>query len=135
MADIVPVAVGITAVLGCLVLIGKFARAAIVAARKLGALIDELLGEPAAYGRPARPGLVEKVDGLVDGQVVVVATQVEHTADLAALRAELNKVKHELFPNSGLSLRDAVDRLERQSSATVVNVNPQTPPPDPTVGP
>lgn len=130
--DIVPLALGITVVIGCLVAVGKFTKAAVAAGRKLSRVIDELVGEPAEYNRPAKPGLVEKVDGLVEGQAVVVETQGEHTDELAKLRAEIETVKHELFPNSGLSLRDAVDRLERTSTGTVVNVNP---PADPTVGP
>lgn len=131
MPDIVPIAVGITVVIGCLVAIGKLVQTVVRAARKMGAFVDEVMGEPAAYGRPARPGLVEKVDGLIAGQVAVVETQTAHTEQIAAVQTDIQTVKHELFPNSGLSLRDAVDRLERQSSGTVVNVHPG---PDPTVG-
>ena len=99
-------AVGIAAGLGVLF---KFFQAT----RKLFAFLDEVTGEPAAYGRPAKPGLVEKVDQ-------IQTEQSEHTA-------QINRVLHELFPNSGTSLRDAVDRLERLSAPQVnVNVNPHT---------
>lgn len=81
--------------------------------RKLFTFLDEVTGEPAAYGRPAKPGLVEKVDQI----------QTEQSAHTE----QIQRVLHELFPNSGSSLRDAVDRLERQSSASInVNVNPPT---------
>lgn len=92
-----------------LVALAKFLQVS----RKLFSFLDEVTGEPAAYGRPAKPGLVEKVDQI----------QTEQTAHTE----QIKRVLHELFPNSGSSLRDAVDRLERQSTASVnVNVNPPT---------
>ena len=78
--------------------------------RKLFSFLDEVTGEPAAFGRKAKPGLVEKVDQ-------IQTEQANHTL-------QLDQVMHELFPNSGGSLRDAVDRLEKQSAPSVnVNVN------------
>jgi hypothetical protein len=120
--DPVQIALGVTAVIAALVAIGKLVQTIYRAGRKIAAFLDEVTGEPAAYGRPARPGLVEKVD-------TVVETQAEHTDELAAVRRELETVKHELFPNSGLSLRDAVDRLEKRAGeqpAVNVNVHPPT---------
>ena len=78
--------------------------------RKLFSFLDEVTGEPAAFGRAAKPGLVEKVDQI----------QAEQTVH----NEQIQRVLHELFPNSGASLRDAVDRLERLSAPQVnVNVN------------
>jgi hypothetical protein len=118
--DPVQIALAVTAVIAALVAVGKLVQTLYRGGRKVAAFLDEVTGEPAAYGRPARPGLVEKVDAVVD-------TQAPHTDELAALRDQLATVTHELFPNSGLSLRDAVDRLERNQAATVVNVHPATP--------
>lgn len=83
-----------------------------VATRKLFSFLDEVTGEPAAFGRPAKPGLVEKVD-------LISAEQAAHTE-------QIQRILHEVYPNSGGSLRDAVDRLERASapSPVQVNVNP-----------
>jgi hypothetical protein len=101
--------------LGLIIAVGAAAGVLAVGwklARRLFSLLDELAGEPAEYGRPAKPGLIQKVDTITD--------------QLAEMRLEVTHMKHELFPNSGTSLRDAVDRLERQatSPAVVVNTNP-----------
>jgi len=117
--DPMQLAIGITVIIGALTALGVFFRGFFRMSRRLLAFVDEVTGEPAAYGRPPKPGLVEKVD-------TIGTTQDEHTSQLDALRRDIETVKHELFPNSGMSLRDAVDRLERQASVspTVVNVNP-----------
>lgn len=60
--------------------------------RKLGHLVDDLVGEPARPGVEARPGLMERMEA------------VEKKAEI---------IRHEMFPNSGASLRDAVDQQGR----------------------
>lgn len=60
--------------------------------RKLGHLVDDLVGEPERPGVPARPGLMERMEA------------VEKKAEI---------IRHEMFPNSGASLRDAVDKQGR----------------------
>lgn len=52
---------------------------------------DDLAGEPARRGVPARPGLMERV---------------------AAIEAALADVHHQTHPNSGLSIKDTVNRTE-----------------------
>lgn len=107
MSSVQEIAAWIVGVSAALVVLYKF----FVATRKLFAFLDEVTGEPAAFGRAAKPGLVEKVDQIQTEQSV-------HTE-------QIQRVLHELFPNSGTSLRDAVDRLERQSTpAVTVNVKP-----------
>ncbi|MER6976248.1 hypothetical protein ABT317_04155 [Streptomyces carpinensis] len=49
---------------------------------------DDWYGEEGRPGLPARPGVMERVAGIED---------------------RLTRVEHELYPNSGGSLRDAVD--------------------------
>jgi hypothetical protein len=96
--------VGISAAIAVLV---KFFNVS----RKLFAFLDEVTGEPAAFGRAAKPGLVEKVDQ-------IQTEQANHTV-------LIERALHELFPNSGGSLRDVVDRLEKQSTPSVnVHVTP-----------
>lgn len=63
-------------------------------ARKLGHLVDDLVGEPERPGVPARPGLMERMEA------------VEQKAEI---------IRHEMYPNSGKSLRDKLD----QTSAAV----------------
>ena len=52
--------------------------------KKLSDFLDDVAGEPARTGVPARAGLMERVQ----------------------------RIEHELFPNSGKSLRDQTDRIE-----------------------
>lgn len=52
--------------------------------KRLNHFLDDVMGEEARPGVPARPGLMERV----------------------------MRVEHELFPNSGASLRDQTDRIE-----------------------
>lgn len=59
-------------------------RKALPLLKKLGDFLDDVAGEPARAGVPARPGLMERVQ----------------------------RIEHEMFPNSGKSLRDQTDRLE-----------------------
>lgn len=52
--------------------------------RRLGDFLDDVAGEPARPGVPARAGLMERVQ----------------------------RIEYELFPNSGKSMRDQTDRME-----------------------
>lgn len=75
-------------------------------------------GEPARVGVPARPGVMERLAN-IDANLTAqgerlgtyAAIQGEHTEALAAIH-------HELHPNSGRSLRDALDRVERHTGST-----------------
>lgn len=54
--------------------------------KKLADFLDDVAGEPARPGVPARAGLMERVQ----------------------------RIEHELFPNSGKSLRDQTNRMEQK---------------------
>jgi len=54
--------------------------------KRLADFLDDVMGEPARPGVPARLGLMERV----------------------------MRVEHELFPNSGKSLRDQTNRMEQK---------------------
>lgn len=56
--------------------------------RRVEEFMDDWSGEGARPGVPARPGVMERVAGIEE---------------------RLSRVEHELYPNSGESLRDAVD--------------------------
>lgn len=62
--------------------------------RKLGHFLDDVAGEPARPGVPARPGLMER----------------------------LARIEHEVFPNSGGSLRDRVDQTADAVAALTTQV-------------
>ncbi|SDU42843.1 hypothetical protein [Jiangella alkaliphila] len=71
--------------------------------RRLGALVDDLLGTPARPGVEARPGLMERVAG-VEATTSATAAQLETTA------GKVDTVHHQVLPNGGTSLRDEVTR-------------------------
>jgi hypothetical protein len=87
------------------VLAGGFAAVKWVVpfARKVSHFIDDVAGEPARPGVPARPGLMERVTS-------IEATQVTHGKSIEVVR-------HELFPNSGKSMRDQTNRMEQKLDA------------------
>lgn len=64
--------------------------------------VDDWHGVPGRPGVPERPGVMARLDGIEE---------------------RLGRVEHELHPNSGSSLRDAVDRVEAG-----LNGSPPAPP-------
>lgn len=92
MEDFIYWAGGVLAVGGALAMIWRALVAGLRTGKKWDVFLEDWHGTPERPGRPAVPGVMQR---LVD------------------LERELGTVRHELFPNSGLSLRDAVDRLEK----------------------
>lgn len=66
--------------------------------RKIMHFIDDVSGEPARAGVPARPGLMERL------------TVVEEKQDAQA--TALGVIKHEVTTNHGSSLKDAVKSID-----------------------
>lgn len=84
-----PVAVwciALVAVSGGLGLAWRFVRAVRRVSRKVDEFIEDWNGAPERPGHPARPGVMSRLDW----------------------------IEHELKPNSGSSLRDAVNRIEEE---------------------
>ncbi|WP_439082045.1 hypothetical protein [Streptomyces sp. WL006] len=79
-------AVSVVATLGTVA--WRAARGAIRLGRRVDHFMDDWTGEEERPGVPARPGVIERVSGIEE---------------------RLSRVEHELYPNSGGSLRDAVD--------------------------
>lgn len=71
--------------------------------RKFVAFINDVAGEEARPGRPARPGLFERLGNIENTQQEMVK--------------KVNVVHHEMFPNSGKSMRDQNNRIEAKVSA------------------
>lgn len=59
--------------------------------RSIGHLVDDLRGEPARPGVPARPGIMDR---------------------LAQVETDVARVRAEVTPNGGGSMKDAVGRIE-----------------------
>jgi hypothetical protein len=91
-------------------------------ARKVDTAMDDFNGRPARPGVPAQPGFMERF-----------ATIEEWTRKYGPV---IDKLDHEMHPNSGSSMADAVNRTERSLNehiascpalapvpATTINVN------------
>lgn len=75
--------------------------------KKLTDMADDFLGEKARPGVPARPGVMERL-------AAHEAAQDDAAREQGAIADKLEVVRHELFPNSGTSLRDAVNRIDEK---------------------
>lgn len=81
--------------------------------RKWGRFLDRVAGVPAdpKTGQKEIPGLFERMD--------------RQDESLAKQDEALETIRHELFPNSGKSLRDQTNRLEKTITEHLANCPPQ----------
>ncbi|MFJ9869047.1 hypothetical protein [Streptomyces sp. NPDC101165] len=97
--DLAVVWCGVAAAVGAaLGLLYRATRGARRLAERLGDLADDWQGTPSRPGVPGRPGVMTRLD---------------------AIEQQLAAVEHELHPNSGGSLRDAVDRVDERTRRTL----------------
>jgi hypothetical protein len=68
---------------------------------------DDYFGEDERPGVPARPGFSERMAS-IEKSLEVGAEK------FSTIEYKLDKIDYELRPNSGLSLRDAVNRIEKR---------------------
>lgn len=80
--------------------------------KKLSDFLDDVGGEPARPGVPARPGIMARIASIEDSQEAHSST--------------LEKVRHEMFPNSGKSLRDQTNRIEEKLDTDNARINALT---------
>ncbi|MCY0957759.1 hypothetical protein [Streptomyces sp. H27-H5] len=78
-----------TVIAGVVGVLWRLLRGLVRTAGRMDQFMDDWYGEPPRAGVPARPGVLERV---------------------GEIEARLARVDHELHPNDGQSLRDAVDR-------------------------
>lgn len=84
----------VVAMAGALALVWRATRSLRRIAGKVEDFVDDWQGIEARPGVPARPGVMLR---------------------LGAIEDRLARVEHELHPNSGASLRDAVDRVDQRT--------------------
>jgi hypothetical protein len=88
---VLPAAAALIVVAGALVVIGKGVRWVFATLNMVREFLEDWRGEDARPGYHKRPGVMER---------------------LVSLEEQVKAANHERKPNSGLSLRDAVDRIE-----------------------
>ncbi|WP_335936607.1 hypothetical protein [Streptomyces sp. PTD5-9] len=91
-------AVAAAAIAGGAGLVWRATRSARRLAVRLDEFVDDWTGVPSRPGVPERPGVMTRL------------ARIEQQGDEHA--AHLARIDHELHPNSGSSLRDAVDRVD-----------------------
>lgn len=82
------------AIAGALALAWRMIRGVVRILKRMEEVADDWQGVDARPGVPARAGVMARLD-LIEGRV--------------------GTIEHELRPNSGQSLRDAVDRVDRRT--------------------
>lgn len=78
--------------------------------KKVVHFFDDFLGEDERPGVPARPGFSERMSQLEKSLE-------KGTEKFSTIEYKLDKIDYELRPNSGQSLRDAVNRIEKRVKA------------------
>lgn len=78
----------------------RLVRGVLHFARRVEYFFDDWYGEEERAGVPARPGMMERVRGMEEG--------------FRTFGERLLRMEHEMYPNDGESLRDAVDLANRR---------------------
>lgn len=85
--------------------------------RKFVTFVNDVAGEEARPGFPARPGLFDRIHSIETTQQSVSDKVDSIEIAQKDMAGKVEKVHHELFPNSGKSLRDQTNRIEAKVSA------------------
>lgn len=100
--------VGAAAVASALVAFWRIGRALLRGARKAGHFFDDWFGEAPRPGVPGRPGFPDRL-----GKVETAVKGLRE--EIGEIREQVAEIVHELHPNAGSSLRDAVNRIEART--------------------
>ena len=85
--------------------------------RKFVTFVNDVAGEETRPGFPARPGLFDRIHSIEITQQSVSDKVDSIEIAQKDMAGKVEKVHHELFPNSGKSLRDQTNRIEAKVSA------------------
>ncbi|WP_405961316.1 hypothetical protein OG235_37280 [Streptomyces sp. NBC_00024] len=98
----------VTILAGIGAIVWRGVRATVHLGRRVEEFMDDWAGEEGRPGVPGRAGVMERVSGIED---------------------RLARVEHELYPNSGGSLRDAVDLANARLAQLLPDEEEPTAPP------
>jgi tetrahydromethanopterin S-methyltransferase subunit G len=77
---------------------------------------DDFLGEEERPGVPTRPGMSERISNM-ESCIKKVDSRLED------IEGKVVKINYELQPNSGMSIKDAINRIEKRVNEIEVRVN------------
>lgn len=97
---IASIVTAVTVIIVATIKLGKFTK-------KIIHFFDDFLGEEERPGVAARPGFSERMGYLED-----TISKVDERLDL--IEFKITTIDKELQPNSGLSVRDAINRIEEK---------------------
>lgn len=118
--QIITLAVLVSAIIGAAVALVSASKWLWQLFRRLSNMLDDMLGEAARNGLPARPGIVEEL-GIIKALLAGLVPQLEQLERRqAASERRLATIEAQLLPNGGGSLRDAVDRLAPAEDKPVI---------------
>ncbi|MBX6383771.1 MAG: hypothetical protein IRZ07_12480 [Microbispora sp.] len=100
--------IGAAALITALVVTWRFAVAVLAAGRRLVHFLDDWFGEAPRPGVPGRPGFPDRL-----GKVETAVKGLRE--EIGEIREQVAEIVHELHPNAGSSLRDAVNRIEART--------------------
>ncbi|WP_129308006.1 hypothetical protein [Streptomyces sp. L2] len=95
---------GAVAIAGALALVWRVVQTVHRIARRVDDFVDDWQGVPARPGVAERPGVMDRLD---------------------RIEGRITGMEHELRPNSGRSLRDAVDRVDRRTQTLTADPGPE----------
>lgn len=81
--------------------------------------LEDWNGEPERPGVPARPGMMQRVANIESSQTVTATHQIKADAFFEKYGPIIDKLDHEMHPNSGSSMADAVNRTEKALKAHI----------------
>ena len=88
--------------------------------------LEDWNGEPARPGVPARPGMMQRVANIETSQKNTATHQIKTDTWLEKYGPIIDKLNHEMHPNSGSSMADAVNRTEQSLKLHLENCPAQT---------